>query len=138
MLRERLAKYTDALRRYSRALKAIEERDTAQTTRIELELAYSGVRYRQGKFDDAVRWAERAAAHAQESSDRTRVARMCRYAPATSHRPAIPVAPSNAHSPSNRRPTIGKLANNAASAKAVRLHCRARARFTTGGPGPPV
>jgi class 3 adenylate cyclase/tetratricopeptide (TPR) repeat protein len=74
VLRERLAKYTDALRRYSRALKAIAERDSAKTTRVELELAYSGVRYRQGKFDDAVHWAERAAAHAQENRDRTRVA----------------------------------------------------------------
>jgi tetratricopeptide (TPR) repeat protein len=77
VLRERLGKYLDAIRRYGKALKALEASgivESAPTTKIELELAYAGVRYRQGRFNDAVSWAERAATHADEAADRTRLA----------------------------------------------------------------
>jgi class 3 adenylate cyclase/tetratricopeptide (TPR) repeat protein len=74
VLRERLGKYAEALRRYGRALKTVGESANAVTTQIELELAYAGVRYRQGKFGDAVKWAKRAAAHAEQHADRTRLA----------------------------------------------------------------
>jgi len=74
VLRERLGKYGDALRRYGRALKTVGESSSVVTTQIELELAYAGVRYRQGKFADAVKWAKKAAAHAEENADRTRLA----------------------------------------------------------------
>jgi Tfp pilus assembly protein PilF len=37
-------------------------------------LAYAGVRYRQGRYDELVRWAEEAAANAAEAADRAALA----------------------------------------------------------------
>jgi class 3 adenylate cyclase/tetratricopeptide (TPR) repeat protein len=76
VLRERLGKYLDAIRRYGKALKALEASGIVESapTKLELELAYAGVRYRQGRFTAAVSWAERAATHADAAADRTRLA----------------------------------------------------------------
>jgi tetratricopeptide (TPR) repeat protein len=43
-------------------------------SRADVELAYAGVKYRQGDFDEARAWAERAAASAEAGTDRTRLA----------------------------------------------------------------
>jgi class 3 adenylate cyclase/tetratricopeptide (TPR) repeat protein len=77
VLRERRGRYPDALRRYSRALKvlaAAPESTERTRSQADLELAYSGVKYRQGRFDDAIEWAAKAAASASFGDDRSRVA----------------------------------------------------------------
>ena len=77
VLRERLGRYPDALRRYGRALKALAAApESIEKTRsqADIELAYSGVKYRQGRFDDAIEWAAKAAASASFGEDRRRVA----------------------------------------------------------------
>jgi class 3 adenylate cyclase/tetratricopeptide (TPR) repeat protein len=77
ILRERGGRYSDALRRYGRAMRVL---DTAPASiektrsQADLELAYAGVKYRQGRFAEARSWAERAAANAIEGDDRTRLA----------------------------------------------------------------
>jgi tetratricopeptide (TPR) repeat protein len=50
-----------------------------------VELAYAGVKYRQGHFDEARTWAERAAVSAEAGADRTRLA----YAYDLSHLVAV-------------------------------------------------
>ena len=77
VLRERLGHYPDALERYGRALNVLAEAPASiEKTRsqADLELAYSGVKYRQGHFDDAIEWAAKAAASANFGDDRSRVA----------------------------------------------------------------
>jgi class 3 adenylate cyclase/tetratricopeptide (TPR) repeat protein len=77
ILRERGGRYSDALRRYGSALSVLEDApDSVEKTRsrADVELAYAGVKYRQGRFADAREWAERAAANAAEGDDRTRLA----------------------------------------------------------------
>jgi tetratricopeptide (TPR) repeat protein len=77
VLRERLGRYPDALRRYGRALTvlgAAPESVEKIRSQADVELAYSGVRYRQGHFDDAIEWAARAAATAIHGEDRARAA----------------------------------------------------------------
>ena len=69
VLRERLGKYPDALNWYGRGLK---QADPA--TKIELELAFAGVKYRQGSYDEAIEWSGRAAADAKEAGDRVKLA----------------------------------------------------------------
>jgi tetratricopeptide (TPR) repeat protein len=58
VLREHVGAYTDALNWYSRAMTKLSANgggDTTAAERAELELAYAGVRFRQGKHDDARR-----------------------------------------------------------------------------------
>ena len=43
-------------------------------SRADVELAYAGVKLRQGQFDEARTWAERAAASAEAGADRVRLA----------------------------------------------------------------
>jgi class 3 adenylate cyclase/tetratricopeptide (TPR) repeat protein len=77
VLRERRGRYPDALRRYGRALKVLATApESIERTRsqADIELAYSGVKYRQGQFDDAIEWAAKAAASASFGEDRRRVA----------------------------------------------------------------
>jgi class 3 adenylate cyclase/tetratricopeptide (TPR) repeat protein len=77
ILRERGGRYSDALRKYGRAMRVL---DTAPESvekvrsQADLELAYAGVKYRQGRFGEARAWAVRAAANAIEGDDRTRLA----------------------------------------------------------------
>ncbi|HEY3540906.1 MAG TPA: adenylate/guanylate cyclase domain-containing protein [Gaiellaceae bacterium] len=77
VLRERSGRYTEALRRYGRALKVLEaapESVEKTRSRADLELAYAGVKYRQGRFVEARERAARAAAEAEAGADRTRLA----------------------------------------------------------------
>jgi class 3 adenylate cyclase/tetratricopeptide (TPR) repeat protein len=77
ILRERGGRYSDALRRYGRAMKVLDGAlESIEKTRsqADLELAYAGVKYRQGRFAEARAWAERAAGNAIEGDDRTRLA----------------------------------------------------------------
>jgi class 3 adenylate cyclase/tetratricopeptide (TPR) repeat protein len=62
VIRERAARYADALRWYNRGLQAAEEiADEAQRryVRHELNLAYAGVRLRQGNFVDCIAWCRK-------------------------------------------------------------------------------
>jgi tetratricopeptide (TPR) repeat protein len=68
---ERLGKYTQALRWYGRGLvatKTLGEPD-ASLAEGDLALAYSGVRFRQGRLHDALKWAHRAEAIARRLGD---------------------------------------------------------------------
>jgi class 3 adenylate cyclase/tetratricopeptide (TPR) repeat protein len=76
VLRERAGAYADALSYYARGLRALRGVDggDALENRIELELACAGVRHRQGRFGDAIRWSRRAARHAQQAGNRPALA----------------------------------------------------------------
>lgn len=77
VLRERRGRYSDALRWYGRALAALERAEDSierVRSRADVQLAYAGVKYRQGHFDEARTWAERAAADADAGADRGRLA----------------------------------------------------------------
>ena len=71
VLRERAGSYPDALRWYSRAIRVLDARGAAaeRVELAELELAYAGARYRQGKVLDAREWAVRAVDHATDAGD---------------------------------------------------------------------
>ena len=68
ILRERLGNYPEALDWYDRGLDAIE--GDGVESRVQLELATAGVKYRQGRFDEGIEWSTRAAEHAQLVADR--------------------------------------------------------------------
>jgi tetratricopeptide (TPR) repeat protein len=77
ILRERGGRYSEALRRYGRAMKVLDaapESVEKTRSRADLQLAYAGVKYRQGRFAEAREWAERAAVDAIAGEDRTRLA----------------------------------------------------------------
>jgi class 3 adenylate cyclase/tetratricopeptide (TPR) repeat protein len=61
IIRERFGRYSDALRWYNRGLQAAESLEPAERSRLRLELmvAYAGVRFRQGEFRVAVEWCMR-------------------------------------------------------------------------------
>lgn len=78
MLREKMGKYSDALRWLGRGLKAVEElKNEAQRTayRIELTLDYAGVRHRQGDFRGTIEWGRKAIEDAQAADDLRGLAR---------------------------------------------------------------
>ncbi len=59
VIRERSAQYTQALRWYSRGLRgldAVELSECRKANRVQLALAYAGVRFRQGRYSECVRW----------------------------------------------------------------------------------
>ena len=72
ILRERLGSYPEALEWYGRGLDALDAaaRDDGLASRVQLELATAGVKFRQGHFDEAVDWSARAAEHAELADDR--------------------------------------------------------------------
>jgi class 3 adenylate cyclase/tetratricopeptide (TPR) repeat protein len=77
ILRERLGRYGDALRRYGRAMTVLRTApDSLEKTRsrADLELAYAGVKYRQGRFAEAQQWSARASDDAVAGEDRARLA----------------------------------------------------------------
>jgi class 3 adenylate cyclase/tetratricopeptide (TPR) repeat protein len=78
ILLERAGSYDDALSVYVGALTGLEGFDLSRAIdvrlRAQLELAYAGVRHRQGQFADGVDWARRAAEHAKEVGDRRELA----------------------------------------------------------------
>ncbi|NNF86980.1 MAG: tetratricopeptide repeat protein, partial [Acidimicrobiia bacterium] len=68
VLDERAGRYPQALRWYSRALRAIEvveASDQAAKLRVDLRVAYAGVRYRQARYRDCSRWSREAAEEAE-------------------------------------------------------------------------
>jgi predicted ATPase len=77
VLHERAGRYADALAAYEDALSRLEELPPdAELTRIriELEIARAGVHFRQGEFEHAIEWGERAAAHAEAAGNRAQLA----------------------------------------------------------------
>jgi class 3 adenylate cyclase/tetratricopeptide (TPR) repeat protein len=76
ILDERRGRYSDALRLYGRALEVLDgAEDSVERvrSRADVELAYAGVKVRQGQFDEARSWVDRAAASAQAGADRSRL-----------------------------------------------------------------
>jgi class 3 adenylate cyclase/tetratricopeptide (TPR) repeat protein len=69
---ERLGGYPEALDWYARGLAALDSTDgvSGLTSRVELELATAGVKYRQGDFTEGVDWSTRAAEHAEAADNR--------------------------------------------------------------------
>lgn len=72
ILCERLGSYPEALDWYTRGLEALDESGAADgmKSRVELELATAGVKYRQGNFEEGLDWSTRAAEHAAAVDDR--------------------------------------------------------------------
>jgi tetratricopeptide (TPR) repeat protein len=72
ILRERLGSYPEALDWYGRGLEALDATGghNGLASRVQLELATAGVKYRQGHFDEGVDWSARAAEHAELAGDR--------------------------------------------------------------------
>ena len=69
---ERTGHYTQALRWYRRGLNLLRDDDSmaeGTSLRSELSLAFAGVRYRQGKYWEMVRWADEAAVSAEVAGD---------------------------------------------------------------------
>ena len=75
-VRERTARYDAALRWYRRGRKATELLDggAAAAERAELALGAAGIRLRQRRLHDAVRWCRRALVEAEISGDRSALA----------------------------------------------------------------
>ena len=71
VLCERQGRYSNALRWYGRGLTALDGLDASQADHAEgeLALAYAGVRLRQGRLNDTVRWAHRAERLAAQVGD---------------------------------------------------------------------
>ncbi len=74
VLREHAGAYSDALRWYSRAIRLLggaapDPAAGSLAELTELEVAYAGVRYRQGNAVDARAWCRRAVEHATASGD---------------------------------------------------------------------
>ena len=77
VIRERRGQYTQALRWYGRGLSSLDDLpESAALLRAEGEicLAYSGVRFRQGKLDETLRWAHRAEEIGRRIDDKRIVA----------------------------------------------------------------
>jgi tetratricopeptide (TPR) repeat protein len=72
VIRERSARFTEALRWYNRGLRAAakitDERTRRQAT-LELSLAYAGVRLRQGNFTNCIVWCRRVVEQADPAED---------------------------------------------------------------------
>jgi len=70
-LRERVGEYTMSLRWYGRALTILKEGTDAERGAMlgQLAVAYAGVRYRQGRLSECVRWAESAVGYAEGAGD---------------------------------------------------------------------
>jgi tetratricopeptide (TPR) repeat protein len=76
-LLEHAGEYADAHAVYERALARLDELGRSPEllrNRTDVELGIAGVLYRQGRFDDAIEWAARAAADAEQVGDRGRLA----------------------------------------------------------------
>jgi class 3 adenylate cyclase/tetratricopeptide (TPR) repeat protein len=76
VVHERVGEYDDAIAQYAQALIVLSDdvEERVIEIQIELELATAGVRQRQGRMDEAMQWAEKAAAHAEASGNRTSLA----------------------------------------------------------------
>jgi len=77
VLRERLGRYTDALRWYTRGLNSLDavgNREDRIAHQIQLSLARAGVHFRQGHFANAIEWSSRAQKDAEAVGDRAGLA----------------------------------------------------------------
>ena len=76
LVREKAGMYEAALRWLRRGLVAVRDRDDIDSVRrrAQLEVAYAGVRFRQGKLRNCVTWCERAIADAELADDRPTLA----------------------------------------------------------------
>jgi tetratricopeptide (TPR) repeat protein len=74
VLRERAGKYTQALRWYGRGLDAGELSDCGKANRVQLGLAYAGVRFRQGRYSECVRWCHEILPDAEAVGNKASVA----------------------------------------------------------------
>jgi tetratricopeptide (TPR) repeat protein len=76
VVRERLGQYSQALRWYGRGLRSLERRTSPELLRhrVELGIAYAGVRYRQGRYLDCTRWCQRVVKDAEALNDRKSLA----------------------------------------------------------------
>lgn len=72
VVRERLGKYAQAIRWYGRGLQAPGEGDVRELH--ELELAYAGIRFRQGRYGDCAQWCRRVISSAEGAGDRASLA----------------------------------------------------------------
>jgi tetratricopeptide (TPR) repeat protein len=73
VLQERLGSYDDALAQYRRALELLDSPAGAAASgsdRVEVEVEYATVLFRQGHFEECLVWAERAAGHAEAAGYR--------------------------------------------------------------------
>lgn len=80
VLHERGGRYEDAIECYERGLAALAEADLGdqvRRNRIDLELAFAGVRYRQGRHEDALRLSKDAAEHADAVGYKRALAHAC-------------------------------------------------------------
>jgi class 3 adenylate cyclase/tetratricopeptide (TPR) repeat protein len=69
VLRLRMGRYAEALRWHRRGLKVEAATDDAASIRVELGLAYAGVRYYQGRYRECVEWCRQMIPAAQEIDD---------------------------------------------------------------------
>ncbi len=76
-LSERVGAYEQAFGIYEQGLArldALPADGELLENRIEIEIGAAGIRFRQGQFAECVRWAELAAAHAEQAGDRGQLA----------------------------------------------------------------
>ena len=72
VIRDRLSRYSDALRWYRRALDAaaeVDDEDERQQLILETNLAYAGTRFRQGEFKDCIEWCNRVVEYGTDNHD---------------------------------------------------------------------
>ena len=71
IIRERFGRYAEALRWYNRGLRALDDLPAGEGVkmRLELGLAYAGVRVRQGEWLDGAGWCKRVVEEAAEVHD---------------------------------------------------------------------
>jgi class 3 adenylate cyclase/tetratricopeptide (TPR) repeat protein len=73
LLRERIGRYSQALGWLSRTIPKLEAANPSEERRanlVETYLAYAGVRFRQGRYGECVKWCRGALALAEELEDR--------------------------------------------------------------------
>jgi class 3 adenylate cyclase/tetratricopeptide (TPR) repeat protein len=76
-LRERVGEYDEAMAIYEHGLGLLDslpELKELVRNRTAIEIGAAGVRYRQGRFEETIRWAELAAGRAEKIGDRARLA----------------------------------------------------------------
>lgn len=71
VVRERLGRYSQAIRWYGRGMKALAGHTPES---LQLRLAYAGVRFRQGRYAECARWCRGAVTDAASMNDRASLA----------------------------------------------------------------
>ena len=76
-LRERVGEYDEAMAIFEQGLALLDslpQTEELERNRAAIEICAAGVRYRQGRYEEAVRWAELAGDRADRIGDRARLA----------------------------------------------------------------